>query len=132
RDPRGSRRNTRDNTPAVSHVESVEGDGSESTVVAKGGGGDVKARYAMLNPSDSVADWVVAQSPGMGAGWCPPGVSGSGVGASRNAAIPETRFGVCRMQLQSQREGAVATVRLNRPEVRNAFQADTITESTGV
>ncbi len=82
RDPLGLRRNTRDNTPAVLHVELVEGDGLELTVVAKGGGGDVKARYAMLNPSDSVADWVVAQLPGMGAGWCPPGVLGLGVGGS--------------------------------------------------
>lgn len=87
RDPLGLRRNTRDNTPAVLHVELVEGDGLELTVVAKGGGGDVKARYAMLNPSDSVADWVVAQLPGMGAGWCPPGVLGLGVGGSPEQAM---------------------------------------------
>jgi len=82
RQPLGSRTNTGDNTPAVLHVELVEGNEMHVTVVAKGGGGDVKARYAMLNPSDSVADWVVAQLPGMGAGWCPPGVLGVGVGGT--------------------------------------------------
>lgn len=86
-DPLGLRRNTRDNTPAVLHVELVEGDGLELTVVAKGGGGDVKARYAMLTPSDSVVDWVVAQLPGMGAGWCPPGVLGLGVGGTPEQAM---------------------------------------------
>ncbi len=87
RDPLGSRRNTRDNTPAIVLVELVEGDGLDLTVVAKGGGGDVKARYAMLNPSDSVADWVVSQLPGMGAGWCPPGVLGLGVGGTPEQAM---------------------------------------------
>jgi len=87
RDPLGARRNTRDNTPAIVQVELVEGEDLRLTVVAKGGGGDVKARYAMLNPSDSVADWVVAQLPGMGAGWCPPGVLGLGVGGSPEQAM---------------------------------------------
>ncbi|MFC4275515.1 fumarate hydratase [Achromobacter aloeverae] len=82
REPLGRRANTGDNTPAIVHIELVEGDTMAFTVVAKGGGGDVKARYAMLNPSDSVADWVVAQLPGMGAGWCPPGVLGVGVGGT--------------------------------------------------
>jgi fumarate hydratase class I len=87
RDPLGARRNTEDNTPAVVHVELVEGDTLELTVVAKGGGGDAKARYAMLTPSDSVADWVLAQLPGMGAGWCPPGVLGLGVGGTPEQAM---------------------------------------------
>jgi fumarate hydratase class I len=86
-DPLGSRRNTRDNTPAIVHIELVEGDALTITVAAKGGGGDVKARYTMLNPSDSVADWVVSQIPGMGAGWCPPGVLGVGVGGSPEQAM---------------------------------------------
>lgn len=86
-DPLGQRLDTRDNTPAIVHVELVEGDGFELTVVAKGGGGDVKARYAMLNARDSVADWVVDQLPGMGAGWCPPGVLGLGVGGSPEQAM---------------------------------------------
>ena len=86
-DPLGRRTNTRDNTPAIVHCELVEGDVLEATVVAKGGGGDVKARFATLNPSDSVADWVLAQLPGMGAGWCPPGVLGIGIGGSPEQAM---------------------------------------------
>lgn len=87
RDPLGRRLNTRDNTPAVVFTEIVEGDALEVLVVAKGGGGDVKARFATLNPSDSVADWVLAQLPGMGAGWCPPGVLGIGIGGSPEQAM---------------------------------------------
>lgn len=86
-DPLGRRQNTRDNTPAVVFTEVVEGDTLEVLVAAKGGGGDVKARFATLNPSDSVADWVLAQLPGMGAGWCPPGVIGIGVGGSPEQAM---------------------------------------------
>jgi fumarate hydratase class I len=86
-DPLGQRSNTRDNTPAVVHCELVEGDGLEVLVVAKGGGGDVKARFATLNPSDSVADWVISQLPGMGAGWCPPGTLGIGIGGSPEQAM---------------------------------------------
>ena len=86
-DPLGHRRNTRDNTPAIVHCELVEGDAVEVLVVAKGGGGDVKARFATLNPSDSVADWVIDQLPGMGAGWCPPAVIGIGVGGSPEQAM---------------------------------------------
>ena len=86
-DPLRSRRNTTDNTPAIVHTEIVAGDRLEATVVAKGGGGDVKARFATLNPSESVADWVVQQLPGMGAGWCPPGVLGVGVGGSPEQAM---------------------------------------------
>ncbi len=87
RHPLGQRKNTGDNTPAIVHVELVEGHGFEVIAVAKGGGGDVKARYAMLNPSDSVADWVVSQLPGMGAGWCPPGVLGLGIGGTPEQAM---------------------------------------------
>jgi fumarate hydratase class I len=87
RDPLGTRRNTRDNTPAIVHADIVDGDLLEVLVVAKGGGGDVKARFATLNPSDSVADWVVEQLPGMGAGWCPPGVLGIGIGGSPEQAM---------------------------------------------
>lgn len=87
RDPLGQRLNTRDNTPGQVHAELVEGDTLEVLVAAKGGGGDVKARFATLNPSDSVADWVVSQLPGMGAGWCPPGVLGVGVGGSPEQAM---------------------------------------------
>lgn len=86
-DPLGVRANTRDNTPASVHVDLVEGDQLELLVVAKGGGGDVKARFATLNPSDSVADWVIEQVPGMGAGWCPPGVLGIGIGGTPEQAM---------------------------------------------
>ena len=86
-DPLGRRLNTRDNSPAVVFTEVVEGDTLEVLVAAKGGGGDVKARFATLNPSDSVADWVLDQLPGMGAGWCPPGVVGIGVGGSPEQAM---------------------------------------------
>ncbi len=87
RDPLGLRQNTRDNTPAVVHCEMVEGDQLEVLVVAKGGGGDVKARFATLNPSDNVADWVIEQLPGMGAGWCPPGTLGVGIGGTPEQAM---------------------------------------------
>ncbi len=86
-DPLGRRLNTRDNTPAVVHCELVEGCELEVLVVAKGGGGDVKARFATLNPSDSVADWVLQQLPGMGAGWCPPGILGLGIGGTPEQAM---------------------------------------------
>lgn len=86
-DPLGPRRNTRDNTPAVVQCEIVAGDALEVLVAAKGGGGDVKARFATLYPGDSVADWVIGQLPGMGAGWCPPGVLGIGVGGTPEQAM---------------------------------------------
>lgn len=86
-DPLGHRVNTRDNTPSQVFVDVVEGAALELLVVAKGGGGDVKARFATLNPSDNVADWVVEQLPDMGAGWCPPGVLGIGVGGSPEQAM---------------------------------------------
>lgn len=86
-DPLGRRLNTRDNTPAIVQCEIVEGDELEALVVAKGGGGDNKARFVTLNPSDSVADWVLEQLPGMGAGWCPPGIIGIGVGGSPEQAM---------------------------------------------
>ena len=86
-DPLGRRTNTRDNTPAIVHCEIVAGDAVDVLVTAKGGGGDVKARFATLHPGDSVADWVLSQLPGMGAGWCPPGVLGIGVGGSPEQAM---------------------------------------------
>ena len=86
-DPAFTRRNTRDNTPAVVHVELVEGDAVEVSVSAKGGGSENKARFAMLNPSDSIVDWVLKTVPTMGAGWCPPGMLGIGIGGSAEKAM---------------------------------------------
>ncbi len=86
-DPAGKRGNTRDNTPAVVHVELVAGEGVDVTVAAKGGGSENKSMFEMLNPSDSVADWVLEQVPHMGAGWCPPGMLGIGIGGSAEKAL---------------------------------------------
>jgi fumarate hydratase class I len=86
-DPAFTRRNTRDNTPAVVHVELVEGDAVEVSVSAKGGGSENKAKFAMLNPSDSIVDWVLKTVPTMGAGWCPPGMLGIGIGGSAEKAM---------------------------------------------
>ncbi|EKF18093.1 fumarate hydratase [Nitratireductor pacificus] len=86
-DPLFSRGNTRDNTPAVVHTSVVPGDRVTITLMAKGGGSENKARFAMLNPSDSVADWVVRTVEALGAGWCPPGMIGLGVGGSADMAM---------------------------------------------
>lgn len=87
-DPAGARKNTGDNTPAVIHTEVVPGNTLEVKLAAKGGGSENKSRLAMLNPSDSIADWVEATLPGMGAGWCPPGMLGIGIGGtSEKAAV---------------------------------------------
>ena len=86
-DPAFARGNTRDNTPAVIHTELVQGDRLEITVAAKGGGSENKSLFAMLNPSDSVADWVLEMVPEMGAGWCPPGMLGVGIGGSAEKAM---------------------------------------------
>ncbi len=86
-DPAFTRRNTGDNTPAVVVTELVQGDTVEVTVAAKGGGSEAKSRFAMLNPSESVVDWVVKTVPGMGAGWCPPGMLGIGIGGTAEKAM---------------------------------------------
>ncbi len=84
--PDGARRNTRDNTPAVIQVELVPGNELEVTVAAKGGGSENKAKLAMLNPNDSIVDWVLKTVPTMGAGWCPPGILGLGIGGTAEKA----------------------------------------------
>jgi fumarate hydratase class I len=86
-DPLFARKNTGDNTPAVVHVELVPGNTVEVTVAAKGGGSENKAMFKMLNPSDSIVDWVLATVPTMGAGWCPPGMLGIGVGGTADKAM---------------------------------------------
>ncbi|HHC74822.1 MAG TPA: fumarate hydratase, partial [Thiothrix sp.] len=86
RDPLGKRENTRDNTPAVIYTQLVAGDKVSITVAAKGGGSENKAKLTMLNPSDSLVDWVLKTVPTMGAGWCPPGILGIGVGGTADKA----------------------------------------------
>ena len=85
-DPAGARKNTGDNTPAVVHYEMVKGDAVEVHIAAKGGGSENKAKLAMLNPSDSIVDWVLETVPKMGAGWCPPGMLGIGIGGTAEKA----------------------------------------------
>ncbi|MFN8794331.1 MAG: fumarate hydratase, partial [Betaproteobacteria bacterium] len=81
-DPIFARRNTRDNTPAVVQMEVVPGNTLDVTVAAKGGGSENKSKVAMLNPSDDIVEWVLKTVPSMGAGWCPPGMLGIGVGGT--------------------------------------------------
>src|SRR6266700_1619913 len=86
-DPVFDRRNTRENTPAVIHMELVPGNAVEVDVAAKGAGSENKSKFAMLNPSDSIVDWVLKTVPTMGAGWCPPGMLGIGIGGSAEKAM---------------------------------------------
>jgi len=85
-DPAGKRQNTKDNTPAVIHYEIVDGDEVEVHVAAKGGGSENKSKMVMLNPSDSIVEWVKKTVPTMGAGWCPPGMLGLGIGGTAEKA----------------------------------------------
>ena len=86
-DPAGGRRNTRDNTPAVVYMNLVPGNTVDVKLAAKGGGSENKARFTVLNPSDSIVDWVLSVLPEMGAGWCPPGILGLGIGGTPEKAL---------------------------------------------
>jgi fumarate hydratase class I len=86
-DPAGARTNTKDNAPAVVHCEIVPGDTVEVKIAAKGGGSENKSKFVMLNPSDSIVDWVLKTVPTMGAGWCPPGMLGIGIGGTAEKAM---------------------------------------------
>jgi fumarate hydratase class I len=86
-DPSGKRANTKDNTPAIVHVSLVAGDKVDVQIAAKGGGSENKAKFAMLNPNDSIVDWILEVVPQMGAGWCPPGMLGIGIGGSAEKAM---------------------------------------------
>ena len=92
-DPQFDRKNTKDNTPAVINIELVPGDKLDVTVAAKGGGSENKSKFVMLNPSDSLVDWVLKTVPTMGAGWCPPGMLGIGIGgtAEKSHAAGQTK-----------------------------------------
>jgi fumarate hydratase class I len=85
--PEFGRKNTKDNTPAVIHMEVVRGNTVEVNVAAKGGGSENKSKFVMLNPSDSIVDWVLKTVPTMGAGWCPPGMLGIGIGGTAEKAM---------------------------------------------
>jgi len=86
-DPAGARKNTKDNTPAVVHYEIVPGSHLEVICAAKGGGSEAKAKFAMLNPSDDLVEWILKTVPTMGAGWCPPGILGVGIGGTPEKAM---------------------------------------------
>jgi fumarate hydratase, class I len=86
-DPAGSRKNTRDNTPAVIYTELVPGNIIDIRIAAKGGGSENKSKFVMLNPGDSIVDWVVQTVPTMGAGWCPPGILGIGIGGTADKTM---------------------------------------------
>jgi fumarate hydratase class I len=86
-DPQFERKNTKDNTPAVVHMEVVPGNTLDVQVAAKGGGSENKSKFVMLNPSDSLVDWVLKTVPTMGAGWCPPGMLGIGIGGTAEHAM---------------------------------------------
>ncbi|MGC5800974.1 fumarate hydratase [Ralstonia pseudosolanacearum] len=86
-DPAGKRANTKDNTPAVINMSIVPGDTVDVIVAAKGGGSEAKSKFVMLNPSDSIVDWVLKTVPTMGAGWCPPGMLGIGIGGTAEKAM---------------------------------------------
>src|SRR6059036_3476072 len=86
-DPHFERKNTKDNTPAVVHMELVPGNTVDVQVAAKGGGSENKSKFVMMNPSDSLVDWVLKTVPTMGAGWCPPGMLGIGIGGTAEKAM---------------------------------------------
>jgi fumarate hydratase class I len=86
-DPAGSRKNSKDNTPAVINIQLVRGNKVDVIVAAKGGGSEAKSKFAMLNPSDSIVEWVLKTVPTMGAGWCPPGILGIGIGGTAEKAM---------------------------------------------
>ena len=86
-DPAGKRTNTKDNTPAITHVQLVLGNTVEVSIAAKGGGSENKAKFVMLNPNDNIVDWIIETVPTMGAGWCPPGMLGIGIGGTAEKAM---------------------------------------------
>ena len=85
-DPAGSRKNTKDNAPAVVHIDMIPGNKVEVSIAAKGGGSENKSKMVMLNPSDDIVEWVLKTVPTMGAGWCPPGMLGIGIGGTAEKA----------------------------------------------
>ena len=114
-DPFGTRKNTKDNTPAVVHFEIVPGNHVEVICAAKGGGSEAKAKFAMLNPSDDLVDWILKTVPTMGAGWCPPGIIGVGIGGTPEKAMlmaKESIMAPCNIhELKAKKESGATLVR---------------------
>jgi len=116
-DPAGLRKNSKDNTPAVVHYEIVPGDTVEVTCAAKGGGSENKTKMAMLNPSDSIVDWVLKTVPTMGAGWCPPGILGIGIGGTPEKAVLMAKESLMdHVDIQHLQEKAASGAPLSRVE----------------
>ncbi|MCL2075782.1 MAG: fumarate hydratase [Betaproteobacteria bacterium] len=116
-DPAGKRQNSRDNTPAVVHYEIVPGDHVEVICAAKGGGSENKTKVAMLNPSDDIVDWVLKTVPTMGAGWCPPGILGIGIGGTpEKAALLAKESLMAPVDIHLLRDKAASGATLTRAE----------------
>ncbi|MCB1937942.1 MAG: fumarate hydratase, partial [Rhodocyclaceae bacterium] len=116
-DPAGARKNSKDNTPAVVHYEIVEGDTVDITCAAKGGGSENKSKMVMLNPSDSIVDWVLKTLPTMGAGWCPPGILGIGIGGTPEKAMLLAKQSLMgHVDIQQLQEKAASGAELTRVE----------------
>ncbi|HEY8358567.1 MAG TPA: fumarate hydratase [Ramlibacter sp.] len=128
-DPQFARKNTKDNTPAVISVQIVPGDKLEVTVAAKGGGSENKSKMVMLNPSDSVVDWVLKTVPTMGAGWCPPGMLGIGIGGTAEKAMLMAKeslmddLDMYQLLEKSERRGALSQVEELRLELYEKVNA---------
>ncbi|MGE0014498.1 MAG: fumarate hydratase [Azoarcus sp.] len=116
-DPAGARRNTKDNTPAVVHFEIVPGDHVEVICAAKGGGSEAKSKFAMLNPSDDLVEWVLKMIPQMGAGWCPPGIIGIGIGGTPEKAMLLAKESIMApVDIHELKAKAASGAKLTRPE----------------
>ena len=116
-DPAGKRQNSKDNTPAVVHYELVAGDDVEVICAAKGGGSENKTKMVMLNPSDSIVDWVLKTVPTMGAGWCPPGILGIGIGGTPEKALLLAKESLMEpVNIHELREKAASGAALSRVE----------------
>ena len=116
-DPAGKRQNSKDNTPAVVHYEIVPGDQVDIICAAKGGGSENKTKMAMLNPSDSIVDWVIKTVPAMGAGWCPPGILGIGIGGTPEKAMLMAKESLMDpVNIHELRDKAASGVALSRVE----------------
>ena len=116
-DPAGARKNTKDNTPAVVHFELVPGHHVEVICAAKGGGSEAKSKFAMLNPSDDLVDWVLKKIPEMGAGWCPPGIIGIGIGGTPEKAMLLAKESIMApVDIHELKAKAASGATLSRPE----------------